>query len=293
MLNIEKSETTVRAETSTAIFEWDLQRGGQLTGCTLKGRGTRRTLLENQPVPNLTLDIGDRTVSLADVPVEASFDRDDSGCFIFSTKAELNDTFVFEQRYDVFREGVLFCEFMLQVKEGQKVKIRNAEMNFPLDVTGARRMRGNFVSRDPYPKQDVTCVHILSDGEVCMDRDTVTDIPHLLSIYGLDLGWEDSRYYSNRVEMIIEDSTSIGAGMLGPTRTVAGPDGDGWNLSWKLCENIDETFESPFFYRNRWGLLCGSGRTEAGDGAERPLANNSMAAQVCHVMYPYVRGGGL
>jgi len=191
MLKIEKTQDVVRAETATAMFEWDLQRGGQLTGCTLKTSTGTQTILKDRPAPNLTLDLGDRTVSLADVPVTATFEREDNGCFIFTTKAELDDTFTVEQRYDVFREGVVFCEFMIQVKEGKKVSVRNADMTFPLDVTGAPRMRGNYVSRDPYPKQDVTCVHILSDGEICMDRETSTDISHLLAIYGLDLGWAE------------------------------------------------------------------------------------------------------
>lgn len=281
----------VRAETATAVFEWDLSRGGQLTGCVLKGERAPRTLLEDTPAPNLTLDLGDRTLALGEYPAEASFEREDSGCFIFTTKATIEDLFVVEQRYDVFREGVVFCEFMIQIREGKTVRIRNADLSFPLDVTSADRMRATCVTRDPYPKQDVTCVHILSDARVSMDRDESIDLDHLVPIYGLDLGWDDSRYYSNRVEMIVEDSTSLGDGMLGPTRTVAGPDGNGWRLAWKLCENIDETFEAPFFYRNRWGILCGSGRTQAGEQAERPLANNSMAARICHVMYPYVREG--
>ena len=292
MLKVSRDTGVVRAETATAVFEWDLQRGGQLTRCVLRGRGPDRAILDGQPAPNLTLDLGGERARLADVPVEdVSYERDDGGCFIFSTKASLADRFVFEQRYEVFREGVVFCEFMLQVREGTPVSIRNAQMAFPLATGSASRMRGSYVSRDPYPKQDVTCVHILSDARVCIDRDETVDVPHLPAVYGLDLGWEDSRYYSHRVEMIIEDSTSIGRGMVGPTRAVAGPRDGGWALTWTLCEEIDEVFESPFFYRNRWGLLCGAGRTVAGEGAERPLANNAMAARVCHVMYPYVRDG--
>ncbi len=291
MFRVARDSRTVSVETATASFEWDLERGGQLTGCTLKTSDGTQCLLKDRPAPNLTLDLGDRWISLADVPVSITIDREDDDCLAFTTKAEIRDLFVVEQRFDVFPEGVVFCEFMLQVKEGKQVAVRNAEMTFPLEVTDAARMRGNYVSRDPYLKQDVSTVHVLSRDEVAMDRDTITDMSHLIPIYGLDLGWSDSRYYSHRVEMILEDSTSIGEGMLGATRTVAGPGENGWSLTWKLCENIDETFEAPFFYRNRWGLLCGAGRKEAGKDGERPLVNNAMASRVCHVMYPYVREG--
>ena len=291
MLEIVRKASRIRAESATAIFEWDMERGGQLTGFAAKtGTGVQRLLVET-PVPNLTLDLGNGSISLDDSPATATFVREDDGCFVFMTKAEPNNLFTVEQRFDVFREGVVFCEFMVQIKEDKTAVIRNAEMTFPLDVGDVERMRGNYVSRDPSLKQDVTTIHVLSDGRIAMDRETATDVPHLLPIYGLDLGWKDSRYFSHRVEMIIEDSTSIGNSMLGPTRTVAGPSGDGWSLKWKLCENIDESFKAPFFYRNRWGLLCGAGRREAGKNGERPLVNNAMAARVCHVMYPYVREG--
>lgn len=290
MLKLTKRGGRWSIETAAAVFEWDMGRGGQLIGCTLKGRTASHALFKGRPAPNLTLDADGRKLSLADTPVEASVVREDAECIAFTTRGRLGGTLVAEQRFDVFREGVLFCEFMIAAEGAQALNIRGAEMTVALDVADAPRMRATYVSRDPYPKQDVTCVHVLSEAKISLDRHERIDRDHLLPIVGLDLGWEESRYYSNRVELIIEDSTSIGCGLLGPTRTVAGPAKGRWELTWTLGQTAEE-LKAPFFYRNRWGLLCGSGRREAGPGADRALANNVMGARICHVMYPYVRGG--
>ena len=229
MLKVTRADDRIRVETGTVIFEWDLTRGGQIVRCDLKGCDTRHSLLTgDEPVPNLKLDLGDRVVSFADSPVEVSFSREDDECVIFTTKSDLAELFDVEQQFEVFREGIVFCTFFMILKNGKKTTVRNAEMNFPLDVASAKNMRSNYVTRDPYIKQDATIIHVLTQTKVCIERDAEIDFDQLLAMFGLDLGWEESRYFSNRVEMVIEDSTSIGEEMYGKVRTIAGPSDDGW-----------------------------------------------------------------
>lgn len=291
MFKVTKNEGFIKVETGTVIWQWDLKKGGQITNCQFKGYHKNHTVLKDRPAPNLTMDLGGKKIALADEPVESEIIRQKDDRLTFRTKARYADLFTVEQEYDVFPEGVVFCEFGVLLDKGKTTKIRNAEMNFPLEIADAKRLRGNYMSRDPYVKQDVTCVHILSAACVCMERDKKTDMPHLLSLYGLDLGWEESRYFANRLEMCIEDATSIGSGMLGKTRTIAGENDDGWKLTWKLCENCDEQFKGPFLYRNKWALCCGAARTEAGPKADPARRNNMIGSKICHIMYPYVRPG--
>ena len=292
MLKVTKNTERIRVETGTVIFEWDLQKGAQLVRCDFKafGGGTH-CVLNNEPAPNLTLDLGNRTVCLADVPTEAKVERQDADCFIFSASARLADTFTVQQRYEVFPEGAVFCEFGAFLDNGKNVRIRNAEMSFPLAVLSAKNMRQNIVTRDLYLKQDVTCVHVFPVMKVSRDRNEKVAAEHLLAMYGLDLGWDESRYFSNKVEVVIEDSTSIGGAMNGPTRTTVADENGRKVLRWKLCENLDEELKAPFFYRNKWGLFCGAARNEAGKNADPARRNNLMGSRVCHVMYPYVRLG--
>jgi len=292
MLEMTRAGGRIRIETGAAVFEWDLGRGAQLVRVVVKGPAAAHEVIgDDRPAPNLTLDLGERSVSLADSAADATFGRQDDECVIFTTRGRLGDLFRVEQRYEVFREGVVFCEFNIELDEGKRVRARNAEMSFVADVLSAKNMRVGCIKRDPYPKQDVTCIHVLADHAINLDRDERIDAAQLLPLVGLNLGWDEARYYSNRLEFVIEDSTSIGGGLLGPRRTEAGPADGKWALRWRLCEDSTETLQSPFFYRNRWAVVVGSARTERGPAADAARRNNVMAARICHVMYPYVREG--
>jgi len=291
MLKVKKQSPTVRVETGAAIFEWDLNRGAQLTRADVKGHGVSHSLFVAEvPAPNLRLETSNGVVAVADSAVDVTFGREDEECFVFEAKSRLGDLFNVEQKFEVFREGVVFCEFNIVLDEGKAVELRAASMSFPFDVLSTKRVRVGYMSRDPYPKQDVTCIHVLAQHKLNMERTETIDAPHLLPCVGLNLGWDEARYYSNRVEAVIEDSTSIGGGMLNPTRTLAGPKDGCWEVRWSLCEK-PEKLQAPFFYRNRWALALGAAKTEAGPKAEPARRNNVMAARICHVMYPYVREG--
>ena len=292
MLEVVKNQAELTIETGSARFSWDLRRGGQIVRLDLKSpAGYQPLLADGAAVPNLTLETPDRQVSLADQPVEVEFGRQDTDCVIFNTTARIGDLFTFTQQFEVFPEGVVFCEFGLMLEQGHQAVVRNAQMDFPLAVTSAKNLRTSYVSRDPSLKQDVTCIHVLTRNAVDLDRNTPIDEPQLLAMCGLDLGWQESRYFSNRLEIAIEDSTSIGGDMMGPTGTIAGPRNGAWHLTWKLCQDCSDTLSAPFLYRNRWAILCGAARTEAGLNAEPARRNNVLASRICHVMYPYVRQG--
>ncbi len=292
MMKVTKGNESIRVETGGAVFEWDMNRGAQLVRCDVKSPQKEHAVLQpGQVAPNLTLDLGDRRISLSEIKPEISFEREDDQAVVFTARGALADLFHVEQRFEVFREGVLFCELGLFLNEGKSVAVRNAEMRFDLAVGNARSLRQNYVSLDPYLKQDVTCVHVLCTPKISLPREQKIDEPQLLPAYGFDLGWEESRYYSNKVEFVIEDSTSFGNGMLGPTRTMAGERGGSWELVWKVAENSADRVSAPFHYRNKWGIFCCRARTESGAGADAAVRNNILGSRFCHVMYPYVRGG--
>jgi hypothetical protein len=123
---------------------------------------------------------------------------------------------------------------------------------------------------------------------VACDRADVIEKKHVLPILGLDLGWGNTRHYSNRVEIIVEDTTSLGNDMVGPTSTLSREVDGVWRHDLVIGENVDEEFEAPFFYRNKWALFCGSSRSRSGAAADPVRRNNVLGARICHTMYPYV-----
>ena len=139
VLKATRIDRRIEVETGGAVFEWDLARGGQITRCDVKTLAGAKPLLSGgQLAGNLTLDLGDGAVSLAEKPVEAEFGRHDEHCYVFSTKSRLADSFTVQQQWEVFREGVVFCEFNLQLDSGKEVCLREGQMRFPLEVLGAR-----------------------------------------------------------------------------------------------------------------------------------------------------------
>lgn len=291
MFKVQQSKQQVVIETGNAIYGWEAARGGQLTQLVIKDGAHRRALLDaGRPAPNLTLKLPGRTVSVADYPAEFTTIYEEPGYLVFACRSDIDGLFVLEQQYEVFQESVVFCEFRLAVNAGKKARIAAADMGFDLNLAQAHNLRLTSVSRDPCLKQDVTTAHVLSTIKVAQERGTSLRTDQLMAMVGLDLGWGATRCYSHRVELIIEDDTSIGGGMLAPTATITEERRGRWHHQWVLCRNNRETVEAPFFYRNKWALYIGSARTEAGPKADPVRRNNVLGARVCHVMYPYVYG---
>ena len=292
MLDLTRSEGLIRIETGTAVFGWDLKHGGQLNRVDVKSPSAAHALLpEGRLAPDLTLETDAGGLRSADSPAEVEFARQDDQCIAFVTRGEIGNAFTVEQRYEVFREGVVFCGLLVEIKKEESVRVHGAAMRFAADILGAKNVRTGYIARDPYPKQDVSCIHVLADHAINLDRDERIERDQLLPCVGLNLGWDEARYYSNRVEFVIEDSTSFGGGLLGPCRTTAGPSDGLWTIEWRMCRDANEELHAPFFYRNRWAVLVGSARTEAGPEADPARRNNTMAARICHVTYPYVHEG--
>lgn len=291
MFKIEKSERRISIETGNAIYRWEGKQGGQLTELTLKDGASRRELISpDRPAPNLTLSISGKKYSVADFPATFTVQYEEAGYIIFSASSTIAKTFIFEQQYEVFRESVIFCEFRLAMLPKKEAIVSSAEMGFNLNLQKAKNLKVNYVSRDPYLKQDVTTTHVLANIKVANNRNEKINCKHLLAMTGLDAGWDNTKCYSHRIEFVLEDNSSLGGEMLAPTATISQEEKNRWVHIWKLCLNKTEALKEPFFYRNKWGLFIASARTEAGPTADPVRRNNVLGARVCHVMYPYIYG---
>ena len=291
MFQVTQSKKQITVETGNAVYQWDAARGAQLSQLILKDGPARRALIDpDHAAPNLTLKLPTGAVRIVDYPAKLTIDYQEPGYLVFSTRAQIDGRFTFEQTYEVFRESVVFCEFRLMVNQRKRARITSADIGFDLNLCRATNVRSNAVTRDPYLKQDVTTTHVLSEVKVAMPRTETIETQHLTPMFGLDLAWDDTRCYSHRVELIMEDDSSIGGEMLAPTATTSRQRGGRWRHQWKLARGNKQTFTPPFFYRNKWALFVGCARTEAGPKADPVRRNNLLGARVCHVMYPYIYG---
>ncbi len=290
MFKVQKSDSMIAVETGNGIYRWDAANGGFLTQFTLKESGAQHRIFDEAIAPTIHMTINGQAVDLSASEARFSPEYEEESYLVFNAVSEIAGAFQFEQQYSVFEEGAIFCEFRIMAKDGAKARVSDVDMRVSLDIHDARNIRANYLSRDLYIKQDVTVPHVLGSVNVALPRTQSILKDHLVPSIGLDLGWGNTRHYSNRVEICIEDSTSFGNQMLGATSTLSEEEDGTWVTRWTIGENVDETFSAPFFYRNKWALFCASARTQRGEGSDPVLRNNIMGAKICHVMYPYVYG---
>ncbi len=290
MFKIEKTDAEISVETGNGIYRWNAANGGFLTQFVLKESGVEHLIFEKSSSPAIVMTIDGRSVDLSACAATFVPEYEDASCLVFGAVSEIAGVFQFEQQYSVHEEGAVFCEFRIVAKDGVSARVSDVAMRVSLDLCDAKNVRSNYMSRELYIKQDVTVPHILGSVNVARPRTESIRKDHLVPSIGLDLGWGNTRHYSNRVEICIEDSTSFGNNMLGDTTTVSEEVDGKWITTWRIGENVDETFSPPFFYRNKWALFCASSRTLRGGAADPVKRNNVMGAKICHVMYPYVYG---
>lgn len=290
MFKVKKSDTSLQVETGNTMVEWTSDNGGFPSHLVLKESGEQHALFTKETSPTFNMRINDAPFDLRRFPATFHVEYETNEYVVFSAVSDIDGLFTVEQQYSVFEEGAFFCECRIVTKEGVKVNVSDVDMHVSLDMCGARNVRANYLSRNLYIKQDVTVPHVLGTVKMALSKDHSIREDHMVPSIGLDLGWGQTRHYSNRVELCIEDSTSFGNQMLGDTSTLSEEHDGVWDTTWTLASGIDETFEAPFFYRNKWAIFCGSARTEKGAQADPVRRNNALGAKICHVMYPYVYG---
>ncbi len=290
MFLVKKTASEISVETGNSIYRWHADNGGFLTECIVKESNAEHRMFDRATSPAIIMTIDGRSVDLSACKATLVPEYEDGSRLVFNAVSEIEGVFQFEQEYSVFEEGAVFCEFRIVTKDDCSAAVSDVEMRVSLDIRDAKNVRSNYMSRELYIKQDVTVPHILGSVNVARPRTESIRKDHLVPSIGLDLGWGKTRHYSNRVEICLEDSTSFGNNMLGETTTVSEEVDGTWITTWRIGANVDETFEPPFFYRNKWALFCASARTLRGGAADPVKRNNVMGAKICHVMYPYVYG---
>ena len=291
MLKVTRAGSTVRIETGVARIEWDRARGGEITRFAVMDELTEHPLLpEGSTWPALAFDIdGLGRVCVADVPADVAFVRQQDGEIAFRATAVVADGAVrVEQLYEVFPEGAVFCELIVQVAPDHVRRIRSADMTMPVRVAACRRARWAYASRRLEGGRDATRLHAFFATRLFLRPSEAADEPELLPWVSLDLGWEPARLFSNHVEFLIEDNVPLLGGPSEATRTRVGADDGEWRLNWRLWSG-GRPAGSCGRYVNRWGVIFGAARTGAGADVDRARRNNLLMARTAHMGIPYLR----
>lgn len=292
MLTMTPDGNALVIQTAVGTLRFDPQRGGQITRFDVKDELYTHALLgEGALVPGLQFVANGRTLRLADTPAKLEVISETPERIMLRSTACLGDLFEIEFIYEIFSEGVMFCEMGIDVLPGKHVELSSACFHVALDTANTKSLRwGNF-SREWGYKRDATGVHAFSDHGLFRPRTTIDDVRQLYPLVSVTLGWEGTRFFSNRVEFIMEDWTAFDDRPKENTRTVVGEEDGVWNLCWYFHDGSTIQVDGPTRYRNKWGLLFGTARTHRGEGVDRAVRNNVLGSRICHCMYPYVRLG--
>ena len=293
MLTLTRKEYSIAAETMGGALVWDAARGGQITGFAVKNDLAAHALLADGDVlPDLHFVVDGKRARLADVRADVAIARQQSDCVVIATRATLFDGLLeVTQEYELHEEGALFCNLAIDAPPGAEFELGECGLTFALRTHDTRRARWAYFTRVPTYKRDYSTVHAFVGFSMDRAPADAAEVRDLLPYLSLDLGWEGTRFYSNRVEFLLEDRTAYNDGPIAQTCTRAGVRGGRWQAQWFFQEGGTIPIRGRHRYRNRWGIMFGRARTRRGPDADPAVRNNALGAKICHCMYPYARAG--
>jgi len=293
MLKLRNEGKTVIIETASADFKWDSARGGQITELVVKDELFSHPLLSNgNIVPDLQFVVDGRPVRQSDSTGKLEVLKESPDRILMRNSAMVGDgAFEVEQLYEVFPEGVVFCEMSIGVPSGKSLDLSDCSLNIAIDTKTAKNVRWGHYTREPGYKRDATTVHAFGDHRLFRKPEECADVRQLYPMVSLDVGWEATRFFSNHLEFVMEDWTSFNDQALSNTRTRVGKEGDTWGLHWHFHEGSTLAVSGPCRYRNRWAVTVGMARTRSGMDADLAMRNNALGCRLAHCMYPYARLG--
>lgn len=294
MIKVQQADSTLRVETGGAILTWDAECGAQLVELCLKDDlFTHPAGITGGPVADLRCTVEGEPFRCAAVPGHMELAVNTATTVRILTRTELaGGRIVVRQDYEVHEEGALFCDLSLECASDAELNWQDCGLEFAVATGTARKRRWACFTREPMYKRDYSTVHAFVGRHMAQTPADSTDRRELLPWVGLDLGWEGTRFFSNRLEFLVEDWTAFADGARDQTRTRVYTDQQQvWRLGWDFLEGSSARVRSPYRYRNRWGLLWGRARTRRGPDVDPAVRNNALGSRICHCMYPYARAG--
>ncbi|OGV62570.1 MAG: hypothetical protein A2498_15810 [Lentisphaerae bacterium RIFOXYC12_FULL_60_16] len=274
------------------ILTWDSVCGGQLVGLTVKDELSQHSLMrQGSCMPDLQMVIDGNRLALSSCQAELSITDQAPDFCRLTSRATLHSGAVVTLEYEIHEEGAMFCNFAVDTPAGSSFELGECSVRCAVDTRGVRRMRWGHYTRQPKYKRDYSTVHAFAEFRMFRAAAEVAEERELFPYVSLSLGWENTRFFSNHLEFIMEDWTSYNDGPLSLTRSrVATADGD-WQARWFFHEGSTVRITGSFRYRNRWGIMYGRARSQAGAQADPAVRNNAMGLRLAHCMYPYARKG--
>ena len=292
MLKAHRRGSTFTVETGGGRLVWDALRGGLITDFSVRNALEQRPLVPPGGVlADVTASVNGALVRLSDGHAEMQVTKRLQDYLVLSTRTRLADgRLEIVQDYEVHEEGAVFVHLAISVSSGAALDL--ADIAIPVRLKAdARKARWGYYTRQPKYKRDYSTIHAFVGFSLFRALAEGDDLRELLPYVSLDLGWEKTRFFSNRLEFLMEDWTAFGDGPATDTRSQIRTEAGVFQLDWHFHEGRALRVTGPYRYRNRWALIFGRARSERAADSDPAVRNTLLGCRICHCMYPYARLG--
>lgn len=293
MLSLKRNATTITVETAGGILAWDAGRGGQITEFTVKNElASHRLLPPGSVLPDLQWIVDKQPVRLADCRAVLKVVEEEPDSVRISARNVLFDgALIITLEYEIHEEGVLFCNLYSEIPAAASFDLGGCSMRVGLHLDNAGQMRWGHYMRAYSFKRDFTSIHALPAFKGFLKSADRSEAAELFPLVSLDLGWQETRFFSNHIEFFLEDWTGFHDLPLERTGTSVGIADGLWRIHWHFYKGSVVCLRGSSLYRNRWGLAFGRARSQSGPEADPAVRNNLLGCRICHCKYPYARSG--
>lgn len=292
MLKAHRRGSSFTVETGGGRLVWDALRGGLITDFSVRNALEQRPLVPPGGVlADVTASVSGALVRLSDGHAEMQVTKRLQDYLVLSTRTRLADgRLEVVQDYEVHEEGAVFVHLAISVSSGAALDL--ADIAIPVRLKAdAQKARWGYYTRQPKYKRDYSTIHAFVGFSLFRALAEGDDLRELLPYVSLDLGWEKTRFFSNRLEFLMEDWTTFGDGPATDTRSQIRTEAGVFQLDWHFHEGRALRVTGPYRYRNRWALIFGRARSERAADSDPAVRNTLLGCRICHCMYPYARLG--
>lgn len=290
MLKMRKKGNTLTVETGSSRLTWDADRGGEIVDFACKNEmETHKLLADSDTICGLRFVVNGKVYDLAKAKSKITVESSDNEKIVIQNEASIvNGSIRITQRYEVFPEGAVFCEQIIDTDGKTNFTLNEISMNILFDVGTAKSVRWGHFTREPWYKRDYSTTHVFYGLDLYKQLNETSCQNELWPLASIDLGWKKTKFFSNKIEFVLDEWISFNDAPRQYTMSRAGKQGNKWGLHWYLFQGTQMKISQPVRYRNKWGMFFLTSRTQSGKGVDPAYRNNILGCRVAHCMYPYV-----
>lgn len=291
MLKVNRKENRIIVETATGKIIWDSDRGGEIVEFSCKNeKESHRLLDEKDTICGLKFIIDGQSYKLSQTKSKLTLESVEKDRVRIKNETEIaNGLIKITQLYEVHQEGALFCEQIFETDGKKGFELSEISMNIFIDVSSAKSARWGYFTREPWYKRDYTRTHVFYGMDLYKSIDSISCQRELWPLASIDLGWESTKFFSNKIEFVLEEWVSFNDAPRQYTMSYGGKQGNKWSLQWYIFQGTRMQISQQTRYKNTWGIIFLAAKTQNEKTTDVAFRNNVLGCRVAHCMYPYAQ----